>query len=92
MATKQHWPRVETLAEARALYADLEQQKRDVDGELREMGRAARAKPVRLRSNYWIRRAELLYTAICDEQKRLLARYGAVVKRPVDFGGSEDQQ
>lgn len=36
---------------SRALYADLEQQKRDVDRELRDVGRAQPEKPARLRSS-----------------------------------------
>ena len=44
------WPVPDTLSEARALYADLEEQKRDVDRGACEMARTQREKPARLRS------------------------------------------
>lgn len=60
------WAVPDRLAEARALYADLEEPRCDVDREAREMARAQRANSARLRSTYWIRQAESLYEAIID--------------------------
>ena len=81
--TKQEpWSTPDTLEEARKLYADLEEQHRDVDHEAREMARIERQKPARLRNKYWIAQAENLYEAILEAQERLIARYGEAVKRP----------
>lgn len=78
---KEPWPVPDTLAEVRALYADLEAQRRDVDREARDMARAEREKPARLRNKYWIGKAEDLYGAILEAQERLVKRYGDEVKR-----------
>jgi hypothetical protein len=86
---KEPWPVPDTLAEARTLYADLEAQRRDVDREVRDMARAERAKPARLRRRYWIGQAEGLYDAIVDAQERLIARYGDAVKRAANLPASE---
>lgn len=83
MRNKEPWPVPETLGEARTLYADLEAQKRDVDREVRDMARAEREKPPRLRRKEWIQHAEGLYDAIVDAQERLVARYGEQVKRSI---------
>ncbi|HLW02742.1 MAG TPA: hypothetical protein VKT82_29070 [Ktedonobacterales bacterium] len=80
------WPVPDTLEAARALYADLESQKRDIDRETRATARAEQEKPPRLRRNEdWIRQAEAQYDAIVAEQKRLIARYGEAIKRAADL-------
>lgn len=75
------WAVPDTLEAARALYADLEEQKRWTDQQAREEGRRQLEKPARLRTRYWVQQAENLYSDILDAQERLVTRYGDAVKR-----------
>jgi hypothetical protein len=80
------WPVPDTLEAARALYADLEAQKRHVDREARATARAEESKPPRLRRREnGLQHAEALYDAIVSAQKQLIARYGEAVKRAADL-------
>ena len=65
------WPVPDTLKEARALYAELEEQKGWADRQARDEGR----------SKEWARKAGGLYDLIVVAQERLVARYGEAVKR-----------
>lgn len=81
MSKQDPWRVPDTLEEARALWHDLEAQRRDVDREAREMARVEREKPARRRTTYWIGQAEHLLEAIIEAQERLVTRYGEQVKR-----------
>ena len=65
------WPVPNTLKEARALYVELEEQKRWADRQARDEGRPKE----------WARKAGELSETIVDAQERLVARYGDAVKR-----------
>lgn len=85
------WSVPDTLEEACALYADLEEQKHWTGQQAREEGRRQLEKPSRLRSRYWVQQAENLYTDILEAQERLIARYSDAVKRPADLPESQGQ-